>query len=68
MQYTVPQFIEHEAKIVWIFTFKQFIFLGIAAAISFMLYFSGNFFLFIVGTILAFGAALAFVFVKIGTY
>ena len=61
-QFTVPQFIEHEAKIVGPLTFKQFIFIGIAGAICFILYFTIPFFLFILATIFIMlgGAALAF--------
>jgi len=39
MRYTVPQFIEYEAKIVGPLTFAQFIFIGMAAAVCFVLYF-----------------------------
>ena len=61
-QFTVPQFIEHEAKIVGPLTFKQFIFIGIAAAICFIFYFTTPFFVFILVTIVVMigGAALAF--------
>ena len=61
-QFTVPQFIEHEAKIVGPLTFKQFIFIGIAAAICFIFYFTTPFFIFILATIVIMfgGAALAF--------
>jgi len=40
MRFTVPQFIGHEPKIVGPLTFRQFIFIGIAGAICFILYFS----------------------------
>jgi len=61
-QFTVPQFIEHEPKIVGPLTFKQFLFLGIAVAICFIFYFATPFFIFIMATIVIMlgGAALAF--------
>lgn len=69
MRFTVPQFIEHEAKIVGPLTFKQFIFVGIAGAVCFAFYYligKTNFFLFLILSIivLAVGAGLAFL--KIG--
>jgi hypothetical protein len=39
MRYTVPQFIEYETKIVGPFTFGQFVFIGMTAAVCFVLYF-----------------------------
>lgn len=39
MRYTVPQFIEYEAKVVGPFTFGQFIFIALSAAVCFVLYF-----------------------------
>lgn len=66
MQFSVPQFIEHETKIVGPLTFKQFVYIGVAGGICFFLYFTIakiNFFLFLVLAlpILVGGAALAFV-------
>ena len=69
MQFTVPQFIEHEAKIVGPLTFKQFIFIGVAGAVCFALYFSigkTNFFLFLVLSIMILGIGTALAFLKIG--
>ena len=68
-QFTVPQFIEHEAKIVGPLTFKQFIYVGIAGAISFILYFTlgkTNFFLFLLLTMILMGGGFTLAFVKIG--
>jgi len=61
-QFTVPKFIEHKPKIVGPLTFKQFIFIGIAGAICFILYFTAPFFIFLLGSVIALtiGAALAF--------
>lgn len=71
MEFTVPQFIEKEPKLIGPFTFKQFIFVAIAGGACFFLYFSigkKNLPLFIViGTIL-FGGALALAFLRIKGY
>ncbi len=66
MRFTVPQFIEHEAKIVGPLTFKQFIYVGIGAAICFMLYFSVPFSVFVLACVFIGGAAIALAFLKIG--
>jgi len=66
MRFTVQQFIEHEAKIVGPLTFKQFAYIGIAAAICFMLYFSVPFPVFILACIVIVGGAIALAFLKIG--
>ena len=67
-QFTVPQ-IEVETKIVWIFTFRQLIILGIAAAICFIFYFTfgkENFLYFFLLTIILMSGAFALAFLKIG--
>lgn len=69
MKFSVPQFIEHEPKIVGPLTFKQFIFVAVAGAICFFLYFSlakKNFFLFLLISIVLMGGAVALAFLKIG--
>lgn len=66
MQFTVPQFIEHEAKIVGPLTFKQFTYVGFAAAICFVLYFLAPFSIFLLGVLVLGGGALALAFVKVG--
>jgi hypothetical protein len=65
MQFTVPQFIEKEPKIVGPFTFKQFIFIGSAGAICFFLYFATPLPFFIILTIILLSSAFALAFVKI---
>jgi len=65
MRFTVPQFIEHEPKIVGPLTFKQFMFIGVAGAICFILYFKATFIIFIIGSFIVMGIALAFAFLKI---
>lgn len=71
MEFTVPQFVEREPKLIGPFTFKQFIFVAIAGAACFFLYFyigKKNMPLFIVIAILLFSGALALAFVKIKGY
>jgi hypothetical protein len=68
MRFTVPKFIEHEAKIVGPFTFRQFIVIGIAGAICFTLYFTlatTHFFLFLIISVVLMGGALVFAVVKV---
>jgi len=63
MQFTVPQFIFREPKIVGPLTFKQFIYVFVAFVIGFVLYLAlakTKFFIFLLGTI--FFAVLALVF------
>jgi len=64
MQFTVPQFIEREAKIVGPLTFKQFAFVGGAGLACMILYFIVPTYLFIIFCILLIGSALALVFYK----
>jgi hypothetical protein len=66
MRFTVPQFIEHEPKIVGPLTFKQFIFVGSAAALCFAIYFLVEFYIFIIACIILGGIALSFAFLKVG--
>ena len=68
-QFTVPKFIEHEAKIVGPLTFKQFVFVGIAGAVCFALYFTlgkTNFFLFVLLSALLMAGGFALAFLKSG--
>lgn len=69
MQFTVPQFIEHETKIVGPLTFKQFAYIGGAGTVCFILYFSlgkTNFLLFLLLAIILLGGGTALAFLKIG--
>lgn len=66
MRFTVPQFIEHEAKIVGPLTFKQFIFFGLAGGVGFVLYFILPFNIFLVVCIVLGIGAMALAFLKIG--
>jgi len=68
MQYRVPQFIEHEAKILGPLNVKQSMTIGVVLVICFFLYFAigeENFFLFILLAGLLTGIALAISFYKI---
>jgi len=65
MEFTVPQFIEKEAKIVGPFTFKQFIFIGLAGGLCVFLFFTVPFSLFAILAIFLLGGAFALVFLKI---
>ncbi|MAF25034.1 hypothetical protein CL634_05600 [bacterium] len=65
-QFVVPKFIEHEITIIGPFTFKQFIYIGVAGAIAFVLYFTAPFFIFLVASLILGGIALALAFMKIG--
>ena len=71
MEFTVPQFVEREPKLIGPFTFKQFIFVAIAGGACFFLYFfigKTNMPLFILIAILLFGVALTLAFVRIKGY
>ncbi len=65
MQFTIPQFIEREAKIVGPFTFKQFVFVGVAGGLCLFLYFTVSFTTFIVSAAFIMGIAFSLAFVKI---
>lgn len=66
MRFTVPKFIEHEAKIVGPLTFRQFIFIGMAGGICFILYFTVSFSIFLTAVLVLEGGAIALAFLKIG--
>lgn len=69
MRFTVPQFIEHESPIVGPLTFRQFIYVGTAGGIVFVLYFSlgkTNFFLFLILSIILMAGGTVLAFIKIG--
>lgn len=68
MPFQVPQFIEHDPKILGPFTLKQSVYIGSALGICFFLYLSlgqTNFFLFVLVSGLVFGIAIALAFIKI---
>ena len=65
MQFQVPQFIEHEAKIVGPFTLKQSLFTLIPAAAVFLLFFILPTTLWVILAILLLGGGLASAFLKV---
>lgn len=69
MRFSVPKFIEHEAKIVGPLTFRQFVYVGIAGAICFLAYFTigqQNPFLVLLISAILMGGAFALAFVRVG--
>ena len=66
MRFTIPQFIEHEPKIVGPLTFKQFLYIGAAGATGFVLYFIAPRIIFLSASVVLGGIGLAFAFLKIG--
>jgi len=68
MQFTIPQFIERETRIVGPLTMRQFVIIGIAGAFCFFLYFNIakiHFLLFLLLSAIAMGLALALAFFQI---
>ncbi len=65
MRFTIPQFIEHEAKIVGPLTFKQFTYLAAAGTICFFLYFLAPKWIFFLACIVLGGIASAFAFLNV---
>ena len=65
MEFSVPQFIERETRIVGPLTMKQFAIMGIAGAFGFILYFTVPFFYFIFTTLILVGAAFAMAFLRV---
>jgi len=66
MEFTVPQFIEKEPKIFGPFTFKQFIYIGVAGGISIFLYFMLPFPVFLLVAVFLLGGAFALAFLRFG--
>jgi hypothetical protein len=66
MRYTVPQFIEYEAKVVGPFTFGQFILIGMSAAVCFILYFMLPLTVFLFACAIIMTLAFVFTLLKIG--
>ena len=65
MRFTVPQFIEREAKIIGPLTFKQFLYVGSAGLACFIVYFSFSFDIFLMSCFFFGGIAVAFAFLNI---
>jgi len=66
MRFTLPQFIEHEPKIVGPLTFRQFGFIGVAGAICFVLYYMVPFPVFLIACLILGGGAMTLAFLRIG--
>jgi len=66
MRFQVPQFIEHEPKVVGPLTFRQFLYLAGPGAIAFFSYFTLPFSTFLIIAILMGMLGLALGFVKVG--
>ena len=66
MEFSVPQFIERETRIVGPLTIKQFVIIGIAGGFAFILYFTVPFFYFILATIFLVGISFSLAFLKVG--
>ena len=65
MRFTVPQFIEREAKIIGPLTFKQFLYIGVAGLACFIIYFSFPFDIFLISCFFLGSIAAAFAFLEI---
>lgn len=66
MQFQVPQFIETEDKIIGPLTIRQFLYVGAATGLSFLLFFTVQMWLWVALSIPIFGAALSLALIKIG--
>lgn len=64
MRFVVPQF-EHEAKVIGPLTFGQFIYVGIAGGVCFILYFMLPFSFFIAACVILVGGAASMAFLKV---
>lgn len=65
MRFTIPQFIEHEPKIVGPLTLRQFTYIAIPGAICFVLYYITTPFVFYTACIVLGGIGLTFAFLKV---
>ncbi|MBU6500459.1 MAG: PrgI family protein [Patescibacteria group bacterium] len=65
MQFQVPQFIQTEDKLVGPFTIKQFVYVGSAGILSFLLYFTVQPWLFAMLSIFLVGGSLALAFIRV---
>ncbi len=65
MEFSVPQFIERETRIVGPLTMKQFAIMGIAGGFAFILYFTVPFFYFILATIFLATISFSLAFLKV---
>ncbi len=66
MRFQVPQFIEHETKVVGPFTFRQFVFLAVPGAVAFFFYFTASFQVFVMAAAALMLAGFGLGFLKVG--
>ena len=66
MQFQIPQYIEHEAKIVGPLTLRQFLYIGGAGGICLILYFSVSLPIFILSAIILMLFSFSLAFLKVG--
>lgn len=68
MQFQVPQFIEHESKLIGPLTIRQALFIVIPSGVAFVIYLAigkTNYLLFLSSAIFLIGGGVAFAFIKI---
>lgn len=65
MQFQVPQFIETEDKIVGPLTLRQFIYVGVGAGITALLYFMLQLWIWVILAFIVMGIAIAISFIKV---
>jgi hypothetical protein len=65
MPFQVPQFIEHDPKILGPFTVKQTIYIGSALFGGVILYFTVDYWIFIITSVVLFAIAVALAFIKV---
>jgi len=68
MKFTVPKFIEREPKIIGPFTLKQFIFIGLAGTICFIVFFTLPFYYFVLVAVILIPGAFGLAFLRIQGY
>jgi hypothetical protein len=65
MEFTIPQFIEKEPKIVGPLTIKQFVFIGFAGMVAVVFYFTTPFPIFLIVSAIIVGSGFSLAFLKI---
>ncbi|MCD6550117.1 PrgI family protein [bacterium] len=65
MEFTVPKFIEHESKVIWFLSFRQFLILAAAGLICLAAFYKTPFWLFLIISTFVGGGAVFITFFKI---
>jgi hypothetical protein len=65
MQFQVPQFIETESKIIWFLSLRQFFYIAASLAIVYILFFSLEFFLWVIIAPVVAGVGVSLALIKI---